>query len=70
MTQEALVVRLQRAGWDVSRTSLAKIEAQIRWVTDCELFVLAKVLEVSLSDLFPAERVVTEFVRSPNFKRN
>jgi hypothetical protein len=42
------------AGWDVSRTSLAKLEAGLRWTSDCELLFLAKVLSVPLKDLFPA----------------
>lgn len=53
-TQDMLAQKLQLAGWDVSRGSLAKLEARIRWVSDCELLFLAKVLAVSLPDLFPA----------------
>ena len=52
-TQEILAQKLQLAGWDVSRTSLAKLESQLRWVSDCELLFLAKVLSVQLKDLFP-----------------
>jgi transcriptional regulator with XRE-family HTH domain len=70
MTQDALAARLQRAGWDVSRTSLAKIEAQLRWVADCELYFLAVALGVSMEDLFPNEAAVKKFVGSPEFKRN
>jgi len=53
-TQEALAAKLQVAGWDVSRESLAKLEAQFRRVPDCELLFLAKVLKVQVMDLFPA----------------
>jgi transcriptional regulator with XRE-family HTH domain len=53
-TQETLAARLQVAGWDVSRESLAKLEAQFRRVPDCELLFLAKVLKVNVMDLFPA----------------
>ena len=70
MTQDMLAARLQRAGWDVSRTSVAKIEAQLRWVAECELFLLGKVLDVDLDELFPGEAVVKKFVGSPEFKRN
>ncbi len=52
-TQEVLAQKLQLAGWDVSRTSLAKLESRLRWVSDCELLFLAKVLSVDLRDLFP-----------------
>lgn len=70
LTQEQLAAQLQLHGWDVSRTSLAKIEAQLRWVADCELFMLADALEVELHSLFPARAVVRRFVGSPEFKRN
>jgi transcriptional regulator with XRE-family HTH domain len=70
MTQEMLAGRLQRAGWDVSRVSVAKIESQLRWVADCELYLLAKVFDVAMEDFFPSEAVVKRFVGSPAFKRN
>jgi len=54
-TQEALAAKLQVEGWDVSRESLAKLEAQFRRVPDCELLFLAKVLGVEVVDLFPAK---------------
>lgn len=44
-TQEKFAQRLQLQGWDVSRTSLGKLEAQLRRVPDCELLFLAKVLK-------------------------
>ena len=49
---------------------MAKIEAQLRWVTDAELYLLADVLGVTTADLFPAAREVEAFVGSPEFKRN
>jgi len=52
-TQDALAAKLQVEGWDVSRESLAKLEAQFRRVPDCELLFLAKVLGVEIVDLFP-----------------
>jgi len=54
-TQDALAAKLQVEGWDVSRESLAKLEAQFRRVPDCELLFLAKVLAVKITDLFPAK---------------
>jgi transcriptional regulator with XRE-family HTH domain len=54
-TQEALAAKLQVEGWDVSRESLAKLEAQFRRVPDCELLFLAKVLDAEVIDLFPAK---------------
>jgi len=52
-TQEALAAKLQVEGWDVSRESLAKLEAQFRRAPDCELLFLAKVLGVEVMKLFP-----------------
>jgi len=69
-TQEALAAELQLAGWDLSRSSLANLEAQDRWVVESELFLLARVLNVQMSDLFPPVAKVKKFVSSPNFKRN
>ncbi len=70
MTQDDLAAKLQRAGWDVSRVSVAKVEAQLRWVADCELFILARVLGVPMEQLFPSGKEVVRFVGSPGFKRN
>ncbi|XHR30094.1 MAG: helix-turn-helix domain-containing protein [Chthoniobacteraceae bacterium] len=70
LTQDALAAHLQKAGWDVSRASVGKIEAQLRWVADCELFMLAEVLETALADFFPSSKEVRHFVSSPAFKRN
>ena len=36
----------------MSRSTLAKIETQIRCVTDVELLALAKALKVKMKDLF------------------
>jgi transcriptional regulator with XRE-family HTH domain len=54
-TQEALAARLQVEGWDVSRESVAKLEAQFRRAPDCELLFLAKVLGIAVMELFPAK---------------
>ena len=40
-TQTQLATKLNLAGWDLSRDTLAKIEAQIRCVSDFELPILA-----------------------------
>ena len=52
-SQSQLAVKLQLAGWDISRSGVAKIEAQLVWVGDFELFYLMKVLQVTLADLLP-----------------
>jgi transcriptional regulator with XRE-family HTH domain len=57
-SQEALAAKLQMAGWDVSRGGLSKIEAGLRRVNDAELWMLAKVLECQMADLFPTRSKV------------
>ena len=51
-TQSHLAERLQLAGWDCTRSLVAKIEAGQVWVADFELLYLAKVLKVTLPDLY------------------
>ena len=51
-SQEEFSARLQRQGWDISRGTLAKIEAQVRCVNDEELQRLALALEVRADNLY------------------
>jgi len=53
ITQDGLAARCGVLGWDLSRATLSKIEAQLRCVTDIELEVLAKALKVELVNLYP-----------------
>jgi transcriptional regulator with XRE-family HTH domain len=53
LTQEMLAARCGVAGYEISRGTLAKIEAQIRGTADVELFVIAVVLGVTMEELFP-----------------
>lgn len=55
LTQEVLSAKCNLLGWDISRGALAKIESGVRCVTDAELFVLAKTLDVELRDLYPKD---------------
>ena len=63
MTQPILAARCQRLGWDLSRETLAKIESQIRWVSDFELSCLAFALGVQISDLLPTKEVTPKLLR-------
>ncbi len=57
LTQPELAARCNRWGWDLSRETLAKIETQVRWVSDFELVCLANALSVRLDELLsPKER--------------
>ena len=53
ISQEQLSAKCQRVGLDISRGTLAKMEAGVRCVSDGEILLLAKALEVSVADLFP-----------------
>lgn len=52
LTQEQLVARCNLLGWDISRGTLAKIEAQVRRITDNEVIRLAAALRVPIQQLF------------------
>jgi len=54
LTQDMLAARCARVGWDVSRGTLAKVEAQVRRVSDVEVLILAKALKVTAADLYPS----------------
>jgi transcriptional regulator with XRE-family HTH domain len=53
LSQTEFAAALQRAGWDISRETLAKIENGIRWVADFEIIKLAETLKSKVVDLFP-----------------
>ena len=52
-SQAQLVVKIQIKGWNLSRESLAKIEAKLHKVTDTELLYFADVLRTSVPALYP-----------------
>jgi transcriptional regulator with XRE-family HTH domain len=52
MTQEDLTAQCNLLGWGISRGTLAKVESQVRRVTDSEVALLAQALEVDISTLF------------------
>lgn len=52
MTQEELCRQMQLHGVVVDRFAIAKIEAGTRFVTDYELYVLAKIMKVNMEDFF------------------
>jgi transcriptional regulator with XRE-family HTH domain len=56
LTQAELAGRLQLAGWDISRETLAKVESQVRCVTDRELVRFAEALEVEPNELLKPAR--------------
>lgn len=52
LTQEQLVARCNLLGWDISRGTLAKIESQVRCITDIEVAKLASALKIDIQTLF------------------
>lgn len=51
-TQDQLAAQCHLLGWDVSRSTLAKIESQVRRLTDGEIELIARALSVSVQQLF------------------
>lgn len=52
LTQDAFTAECNLVGLNISRGTLAKIESQIRRVTDTEIVLLAKALRVDMSELY------------------
>lgn len=53
LTQEQLAAKAAARGWDMSRITLAKIEAQLRYVSDVEVVFFASLLKVTYQELLP-----------------
>ncbi len=56
-SQGKLAVKLQCAGWDISRSGVSKIEARLKFVLDFELDYLVEVLDIELRELFPRRSI-------------
>lgn len=52
ISQKDFIAKLQVIGCDINPTSYSKLEGQHRVATDKELFAIAKILEVSLDELY------------------
>lgn len=57
MKQKDLISRLQIEGLDINPSSFSKIEGQTRQITDIEILIIAKVLEVNVQDLFQTVQI-------------
>ena len=51
-TQDQLAAKCNLQKWNISRSTVAKIEVKVRRVTDIEVKMLAKVLSVPIEELF------------------
>ncbi|MCC5790344.1 MAG: helix-turn-helix transcriptional regulator [Opitutales bacterium] len=56
-SQEVFAAKCNLKGWDISRGTLSKIEAQLRRVNDAETFILAAALKCSVQILFESVRI-------------
>ncbi len=50
--QKDFIAQMQIMGCDINPTSYSKLEGQIRSATDKEIFVIAKILNIPIEDLF------------------
>ncbi len=50
--QKDFIAKLQMAGLDINPTSYSKLEGQVRDATDKEVFIIAKVLQIPIEELF------------------
>ena len=52
-SQAKLAVELQKAGWDMSRSEVSKIEMRIREVKDWQMMLLVELLESPHESFYP-----------------
>ena len=52
LKQKDFIAKIQTMGCDMNPTSYSKLEGQIRSATDKEIFVISKILGVSMEELF------------------
>ncbi|NQZ87422.1 MAG: helix-turn-helix transcriptional regulator [Colwellia sp.] len=52
LTQEQFAAKCNLIDWEISRSTVAKIESNVRRITDIEVQKLALALDVEVSELF------------------
>ncbi len=52
ITQKDFISKMQTLGVDINPTSYSKLEGQVRSATDKELYAIAKILNISIDELF------------------
>ena len=50
--QKDFIAKMQVMGCDINPTSYSKLEGQVRSATDKEIFVISKILGVTMEELF------------------
>lgn len=63
LTQPMLAARCSCLGWDLSRETLAKIETQVRWISDFELVCLALALKTTPEALLPRKETTRKVLK-------
>ena len=53
--QKDFIAKIQTMGCDMNPTSYSKLEGQLRSATDREIYVISKILGVSMESLFEEE---------------
>ena len=53
--QKDFIAKMQTMGCDINPTSYSKLEGQIRSATDKEIYIISKLLSVSMETLFESE---------------
>ncbi|MBQ7336462.1 MAG: helix-turn-helix transcriptional regulator [Clostridia bacterium] len=53
--QKDFIAKIQIMGCDMNPTSYSKLEGQVRSATDKEVYVIAKILNVKMEELFSTE---------------
>ena len=52
IAQKDFISRLRTVGVDINPTSYSKLEGQFRIATDREIYMIAKLLDVDINELF------------------
>ena len=55
ISQQRLAAQCAVLGYDLTRATLAKIEAGVRGISEVELFVIAHALRLPIPDLYPRQ---------------
>jgi transcriptional regulator with XRE-family HTH domain len=55
-TQEQLAAKCNLVDWEISRATLAKIESNVRRITDIEVKKLSIALNISIEELFKTDK--------------
>ena len=50
--QKDMIAKIQSAGCDMNPTSYSKLEGQVRMASDREIYVIARILGVTIEELF------------------